>query len=212
MPPQLPPDHSQRMQRARLALHGTAVGDAFGETFFGPPERVSARVSGRSLLPALWRYTDDTVMATVVTEVLERHGSINQDALAHGFVDAYAREPDRGYGGGAHQILGEIARGRSWHEAARALFGGTGSMGNGGAMRAAPIGAYFADDVAAAAEHARNSAEVTHAHPEGQAGAMAVALASAWAWTHREREAPGLGAELLEWLVNALPPSDTPNA
>jgi len=54
-----------------------------------------------------------------------------------------------------------------------------GSMGNGGAMRAAPIGGYFSDDLKAAAEEAQRSAEVTHAHPEGQAGAAAVAVAAA---------------------------------
>lgn len=59
-------------------------------------------------------------------------------------------------------------------------FGGGGSMGNGGAMRFAPIGAYFADDFAAVVENARRSAEVTHAHPEGQAGAIAVAVAAAF--------------------------------
>jgi len=197
------------MERARIALRGTAVGDAFGETFFGPPEAVARRLASRSLLPPPWRYTDDTVMANVVTEALNRHGGIEQDALAGGFVDAYVRDPARGYGGAAQQLLQEIARGRSWRNAAPALFSGTGSMGNGGAMRAAPIGAYFAEEISAAAEHARLAAEVTHAHPEGQAGAVAVAVAAAWAWTHRERRAPDLGGELLRSVVDALPETET---
>ena len=54
-------------------------------------------------------------------------------------------------------------------------------MGNGGAMRAGPIGAYFADSFDAVAENASNSAKVTHAHSEGQAGAIAVAIAAAQA-------------------------------
>lgn len=52
-------------------------------------------------------------------------------------------------------------------------------MGNGGAMRVAPLGAYFAGDLDQVVEQAGLSAEVTHAHPEGQAGAIAVALAAA---------------------------------
>jgi hypothetical protein len=52
-------------------------------------------------------------------------------------------------------------------------------MGNGGAMRAAPVGAFFADDLAALVEHADRSAAVTHAHAEGRAGAVAVAAAAA---------------------------------
>jgi ADP-ribosylglycohydrolase len=52
-------------------------------------------------------------------------------------------------------------------------------------MRAAPLGAYFADDLDAVVEHARRAAEVTHAHPEGIAGSIAVAAAAAWAWRLR---------------------------
>jgi ADP-ribosylglycohydrolase len=70
-------------------------------------------------------------------------------------------------------------------------------------MRAAPIGAYFEGDPARAAEHARRSAEVTHAHPDGQAGAMAVAAAAAVAATVRE------GRELLEIAIEHTPPSET---
>jgi ADP-ribosylglycohydrolase len=92
----------------------------------------------------------------------------------------YRLDPARGYGGTAHGILRRIAEGEPWREVASSVFGAGGSMGNGGAMRAAPIGAYFFDDLARAARAARESAEVTHAHPEGQAGAVAVAVAAAW--------------------------------
>ena len=52
-------------------------------------------------------------------------------------------------------------------------------------MRVAPLGAYFMDDLARAADEARLSAEVTHMHPEGQAGAIAVAVAAGFASRHR---------------------------
>ncbi len=52
-------------------------------------------------------------------------------------------------------------------------------MGNGGAMRAAPIGAYFADDLDKVLYHARASAKLHMQHIEGIAGAMAVAAAAA---------------------------------
>ncbi len=45
-------------------------------------------------------------------------------------------------------------------------------MGNGAAMRAAPIGVIFAGDITATVENARRAAAVTHAHREGQAGAI----------------------------------------
>jgi ADP-ribosylglycohydrolase len=86
-----------------------------------------------------------------------------------------------------------------------------GSKGNGAAMRVPPLGAYFADDIPALVDQARASAEVTHAHPDGQAGAIAVALASAWAWTNHERVTPDAGAELLSFVVQHTPDSETRN-
>jgi len=103
----------------------------------------------------------------------ETAGCINQDVLAKMFAEEYARDPQRGYGGAAHGILRAIAEGMSWKAVARRAFGGQGSCGNGGAMRAAPIGAYFADDCERVVYEARLSAEVTHAHPDGQTGAAA---------------------------------------
>jgi ADP-ribosylglycohydrolase len=103
----------------------------------------------------------------------------------------------------AHHILIEIGKGVDWREVAPAVFDGMGSMGNGGAMRAGPIGAWFADDPAHAAEQARRAAEVTHAHPEGQAGAMAVAVAAAWASHDREKRG------LLDTVIDHLPDSET---
>jgi ADP-ribosylglycohydrolase len=79
-----------------------------------------------------------------------------------------------------------------------------GSMGNGGAMRASPIGAYFSDDLPRAAEAARQSAEVTHAHLEGQAGATAVAVAAAWVADGGTR--PG---EMFEAVLAHTPDSET---
>ena len=168
-------DHSRR---ADLALDGLSVGDAFGERFFGEG---ALRIARRALPPAPWQWTDDTAMALGVLEVVRRHGRIEQEDLARTFARRWHLDPDRGYGGGAQRILQAIHQGAPWSSASRALFNGQGSKGNGGAMRAAPLGAWFADDLAAVVREARSSAEVTHAHPEGQAGAIAVALAAAHA-------------------------------
>jgi ADP-ribosylglycohydrolase len=124
-------------------------------------------------------------MAVAVVEILCEHGQIEQEALARRFAARY--EPNRGYGAGAHQLLRELRRGRPWESASRALFGGDGSLGNGAAMRVAPLGAFFAHDLDRVADEAARSAEVTHAHAEGAAGAIAVAIAAALAcWSHRK--------------------------
>jgi ADP-ribosylglycohydrolase len=176
----LPTDHSARMDRALLSLDGISVGDAFGEHFFTP---LAQFLIGQRAIPfPRWRYTDDTEMALGIVEVLQRHGRIDREDLAHTFARRYFRHPQRGYGATAHEILQAIGRGVPWSEASAAAFGGEGSMGNGAAMRVGPLGAYFADDLDRVVSEAAASAEVTHAHPEGKAGAIAVAVAAAWAW------------------------------
>lgn len=143
-------------------------------------------------------------MALSIVEVLERHGTIDQDALAGAFARRYAEDPFRGYAGGAAHLLRGLGKGGDWRILAPALFPG-GSYGNGGAMRAAPIGAWFEGDPERAAAEAARSAAVTHAHPEGQAGAIAVAVATSLL--------PGsqtLGAsELLEEIARHVHPSET---
>jgi ADP-ribosylglycohydrolase len=189
------------LARARQSLDGLSVGDAFGERMFSvwwlgdQPAR---------LPPGPWSWTDDTHMALSIVEVLERFGRIDQDALASAFVRRFAEEPLRGYAGGAIRLLQEIEAGTPWRIAARSLFDG-GSYGNGGAMRAAPIGACFWRDPAVAVEQAQLSAVITHAHPEGQAGAMAVAAAAAIA----ARPDPPGGVDFLRAALPFIPESQT---
>ncbi|MEW5741213.1 MAG: ADP-ribosylglycohydrolase family protein [Myxococcota bacterium] len=166
-------------ERMWLSLEGLSLGDAFGERFFGPPGIVTGRIAARELPAGPWAWTDDTAMALSIVEVLEAHGHVAQEELAQAFARRFSREPGRGYGGGARDILTDIGRGTAWKLAAGRAFEGQGSQGNGGAMRAAPLGAYFADDLPRVVAEARKSAEVTHAHPDGQAGAVAVAVAAA---------------------------------
>ncbi len=82
-------------------------------------------------------------------------------------------------------------------------------MGNGGAMRVAPIGAYFADDMSKVVVQARLSAEVTHANPEGQAGAIAIAVAAAFAWNTRDSLDGDAGTKLIECALDHTPKCET---
>jgi ADP-ribosylglycohydrolase len=176
----------ERLARARASLEGLSVGDAFGQLFFSQPSAIFERA-----LPARpWNYTDDTQMALSIVETLCNSGEIDQLQLADSFAEQYRRESWRGYGPGMHRLLPQIRQGTPWHTAARDLFGGQGSFGNGAAMRVAPLGAFFADDLEAVVEHAQRSAEVTHAHPEGIAGAIAVAVGAAWAWQLHDTPSP----------------------
>lgn len=166
-----------RRQLARLSLTGLSVGDAFGQQFFSQPELLATRT-----LPVHpWTFTDDTVMGIAVRQTLELCGEIDQKDLAARFGTFYNEDPYRGYGAIAHDVLRAISDGERWSKVSAAVFDGTGSMGNGAAMRAGPIGAYFYDDPEKTAHQAKLSAEITHMHPEGIAGAIAVAVAAAFA-------------------------------
>jgi poly(ADP-ribose) glycohydrolase ARH3 len=61
-------------------------------------------------------------------------------------------------------------------EAAKTLFGGQGSFGNGAAMRVAPVGLFFYNSPYLY-EKASVSASLTHAHPVGKDGAAVQARA-----------------------------------
>jgi ADP-ribosylglycohydrolase len=186
-----------------LSLEGLSVGDAFGERFFGVEEHVATLIERRAEPGGRrWRYTDDTEMAISIVEHLERAGTIDQDALAAAFADRM--DPARGYGGGAYRILMHVRDGGDWRRASRDSFRGIGSFGNGAAMRAAPLGGYFAGDVERCIHEARLSAEITHAHEEGIAGAVAVAVAAALAW-ERHRSPLPLGRQWLRRVCDAVP-------
>jgi len=171
------------LARALRSLDGLSVGDAFGELFFMPGEEAYRFIRERTIPDGSWRYTDDTEMAISIVEVLAKHGTIDQGELATGF--ARRMDPTRGYGEGAFGILTAIQEGRPWAQASRGAFRGRGSFGNGAAMRVAPLGAYFADDLDRCVAEARLSSEITHAHDEGIAGGVAVAVATGLAWRHR---------------------------
>jgi ADP-ribosylglycohydrolase len=159
------------------SLDGLSVGDAFGECFFGAPEVFLPRIRGRIAPPPPWHYTDDTEMAISIVEILSERGVVDQDLLA----DRFARRMDytRGYGAGTYELLCGVRAGESWRALTYSGFRGKGSFGNGAAMRVAPLGAFFADDLDRVVEQARLSAEVTHSHAEGIAGAIAVTVAAA---------------------------------
>ena len=169
-------DQNTPLAYALKSLDGLSVGDAFGELFF----RRSPYETKFEQLPTCWEWTDDTHMALSIVEILKIYGHIAPDTLALAFARRYKNDPHRGYAGGAHQLLNYVAKGGDWRDISPRLFG-TGSYGNGSAMRVAPVGGYFYNDLKRASEEAQLSAVVTHAHPEGKAGAMAVAVAAALA-------------------------------
>ena len=195
----------EALGRAMLSLEGLSCGDAFGERFF-PRRQHLQRVRERRLPEATWVFTDDTMMAISVVEMLRRDGRIVEERLAEHFAELYDQR--RGYGEAMHGLMRGLKErgGGAWREEAGALFGGEGSFGNGSAMRVAPLGAYFADDLDRLVEEARRSAVTTHSHAEAVAGAVGVAMGAAVAWRWRERGGWTTG-EFLEEVRQRVPES-----
>lgn len=165
----------------RGALLGTALGDGVGAPFEG-----RARVDGDEVarwlaagVPLTW--TDDTAMTLGLARSLVRCGGrVDPRDLGDTFAADYRSEPWRGYGAGPPTIFAAADGGTPYLDAAAALFDGTGSFGNGAAMRAAPAAVVGHPDPERVAAVASDQAAVTHAHPLGRDGAALLALA-VWA-------------------------------
>ena len=163
-----------RLNRAFNSLQGLSIGDAFGEKFFLHPDVVENVIASRAIPATPWYYTDDTQMALSIYWILREYGEIKQDELAENFARRF--DEGRGYGAGVQRLLLNIRDREKWQDLSFNSFSGQGSYGNGAAMRVAPLGAFFADDLDLVVKQALKSAEVTHAHSEGIAGAVAVAV------------------------------------
>ena len=105
------------------------------------------------------RFSDDTVMTMAVA-----HALLEKRSYAEAMREFGRRHPFAGYGQHFEQRLID------------ASIGPYNSYGNGGAMRASPIGFAVRPAEEALAE-AERCAAPTHNHPEGVKGAQAVALA-----------------------------------
>lgn len=185
------------LQGALQSLDGLSVGDALGNVLTFADRAVLEK---RELPTGPWSYTDDTEMAISIVELLRDRQTIDQNKLATAFALRF--NPRRGYGDGVRRLLQEIGMSPvgSWQTLSRQLFFGTGSYGNGGAMRVAPLGAFFHHDYAEVSRQAVLSAEVTHAHFEGVQGAVAVAVATACLRREREWDRDRFFSTVLEFV------------
>ena len=208
----LPTDHAARVERMRCSLNGLGVGDALGEMLSWEPHSAPGRLASNSLPRSPWFHTDDTEMAISVVAVLKSHGEVNQEALARRFARRFERDPYRGYGHMTRIQLRDINSGANWRDTAADAFSGQGSMGNGGAMRVAPLEAYFADDLERCVSEARASAIVTHTHPEGIAGTIAVAVGTALAWQLRGTSGLRRTRRFFEEVLDLTPQSQVRSA
>lgn len=104
-------------------------------------------------------FTDDTVMTIATARTL-----LEKMDYAESYREYGKAYPGAGYGSRFNQWVFSDS------------MGPYNSYGNGSAMRVSPIGFAY-DDIEAALQEAKRSAEVTHNHPEGIKGAQATVMA-----------------------------------
>lgn len=165
-------------------LLGTAVGDALGvpfesklsnyELLLGWDSQSYLGSQYHKLLPG--QYSDDSQMSIMVAQSLITNNGFSPSDLCVRYVDWIVSGRARGYGRTTLLAVQNLQNGKHWTES-----GIAGSYGNGTAMRAAPFGIYFRDDLKTLIEVCKIDSRITHASEEAEAGSLAIALATAYA-------------------------------
>lgn len=208
----LPHDHETRLERARTSLEALSLADAFwcaqDRGANGPP-LVEAVAHDGTAPRTPWQGSDQTAMALALHDELASDGQVEPDRFVRRLVRRHAAAPVRAAVTGFARFCQEVASGRDWRVVRHENVGRRGALDADAALRAAPLGAYFADDLDRVVEQARLQAEATHGHPEGQAGAVAVAVAAAMAWRLRELPREEAARGLLEEVRARTPDGNT---
>ncbi|WP_308425755.1 ADP-ribosylglycohydrolase family protein [Parabacteroides faecis] len=134
-------------------LIGAIAGDIIGSIYeFNPIKSIDF-----PLFKKYSRFTDDTVMT-----VANANWLLTNNILSDIMLDYGNRYPNAGYGGSFYNWLQQD------------IPEPYNSFGNGSAMRVSPVGWAF-ETLEETLKKAKESAEVTHNHPEGIKGAQATA-------------------------------------
>ncbi|MGH7498357.1 MAG: ADP-ribosylglycohydrolase family protein [Gemmatimonadales bacterium] len=185
-------------------LLGQALGDALGLVVeAAPPESAEEYVAGYLLtghagerahpLFEFGQYSDDTQLAReLLLSMRDAHGW-DPAVFAGRIALLFSEGRDVGAGAGTRAAAARLQAGVPWSEA------GTPPpyAGNGSAMRAAPVGVIFHDDVPRLLHVATEQSMLTHTDTRCRAGAIAVAGAAALA---ASRE-PIVAGEFLDRLA-----------
>ncbi len=140
---------------------GALVGDTIGSVY----EWHNAKTAEFPLFSQGSTFTDDSVMTVAVAHALldcYDGETISESGLVQKMRSYGRMYPDAGYGGKFRRWI------RNPHPKPY------NSYGNGSAMRVSPV-AWASDDLAHVEELAKQTAQVTHDHPEGIKGAQATA-------------------------------------
>ncbi|KAL1460980.1 hypothetical protein WDU94_012914 [Cyamophila willieti] len=168
-------------------LLAALLGDCIGALFEGKQEvpmedlddLFQDLVNEESTLDQLvpLEYTDDTAMLKSVAESLIRNKCFKATDMANMFVSEYFESPGRGYGQSVVDVFAKLKKVSDPFQPAREQFSGSGSYGNGGAMRIAPAALFAHQNTQHMLDIAAQATKITHTNRLGVHGALLQALA-----------------------------------
>ncbi len=202
-----------RQERFAACLIGQCLGDALGF----PVEKESAAVCARyvegHVRPgnmvansrgdfAVGQYTDDSQLARELLLSLVACRGFDPADYAGRIATLFIEGRVVWGGSVVEEAARRIATGVPWQQA------GTPAphASNGSAMRAAPIGLFFAHDVEALRAAAARQSLITHQDARAAAGAIAIAGATALALTEDRIDPGAVSEQLARWTRDDDPP------
>ena len=184
---------SMLLDRMRGCMVGAVLGDCLGApvecTYWHGIDRKTVRKhfdayvekgktfgNEKTETQKILEYTDDTAMARQVALSLIDKKGLDITDMAKRFVDENTNEPWRGYGQSVGEVFRKLSKTNFASEEivfkpAAEQFDGSGSYGNGAAMRAHPVG-LFGKNQTEVEEIATRQARLTHSNDEGVVGSI----------------------------------------
>lgn len=181
-------DKSVLRSKFRGCLLGSLIGDCLGAPYEGEfvtngekiiIQRYFDKLESSAFIGPYRQYTDDTAMTKSVARFLAQKATEDFTILAKLFVNEYFKEPNRGYGENVIEVFHKLKNSRfvDIFKPASEQFWGSGSYGNGGAMRIAPISLFFNDNYKKMLESAKKCTRLTHTNSLGIDGALLQCIA-----------------------------------
>lgn len=147
------------------------------------------------------QYSDDSQMARELMLSLIDCGGLDPEDYARRLAALFAEDRIVGHGRATSEALERLNAGVPWDQAGTPAP----AAGNASAMRAAPIGLFYAHDPERLVRAAREQARITHADPRCGAGAVAIAGAVALAVRHATIDPKEFLGQLQRWTIQIEP-------
>lgn len=190
-------------------LVGCAVGDALGVPFEmkAPSHKSFDGWDGMFRNGGTFRkfnkageWSDDTIASICLAESLLECKGFDVENAAEKYLTWYKSGEFRGMGSSTSHALWRLKSGQSWKESGMV---GDEFGGNGTAMRAAPLGIFYRNNLERLVESAIVDATITHNSKEPKMGSVAIAVAIA-KLSEGNSEWDGLVPEKSEALDRAI--------